>query len=89
MEISILMLQRDIAISAPRILQGIFGYNEQMVETLKSITHIELLQLSDTPNNLPILTLRSKNDGLKRLLESLPSSSTLLSDLELDRVTSA
>ncbi|MCI2286048.1 hypothetical protein L3081_24815 [Colwellia sp. MSW7] len=74
--------------SSPRILKGVFGYSDKTVETLSSITHTELLQLNDTPNNLPILTIRSKNDGFKRLLDSLPSSS-LLSDLELDRVTAA
>ena len=85
MEIAILMLQRDIAISSPRILQGVFGYCDQTVGTLSSLTHVELLQLNDTQNNLPILTLRSKNEGFKRLLASLPSS--VLSDLELDRAT--
>ena len=87
MEIAILMLKRDIALSSPRILKGVFGYCDKTVSTLCSITHNELLQLNEAQNNLPILTLRSKNDGLKRLLKSLPSP--LLSDLELDRVTAA
>jgi hypothetical protein len=87
MEIAILMRMRDMAISSPRILKGVFGYCDETVKTLSNITNTQLLQLNDTENNLPILTLRSKNEGIKRLIESLPSSP--LASLELDRMAIA
>ena len=84
LEIAILMLMRDMAISSPRVLKGVFGYCDETVNTLSNITRLQMSQLNNAENNLPILTLRSKNEGIKRLIESLPSSS--LASLELDRM---